>query len=175
MGAGRGEPPSPQQERPCSTAPAGPSSASSVHLTPPPQRNAAILEARTRGQTVQQIADAYGISTERVRQILRRSTQPRATGGGGRQAPVLERRLRGRGHGQPEADPLLVLRVILAAARQADYPFPIAWEIASEAALSYLPDLDATDWWRALSETEQAWSDAYARRRSGLAELSPAP
>jgi hypothetical protein len=57
-------------------------------------------------------------------------------------------------------------------ARLAGYPFEEAWAIGAEAALSYMSDRKAQEWWDALTATEQAWVDAYALRGSRLADLT---
>lgn len=67
---------------------------------------------------------------------------------------------------QPE--PLSVLGRLLVAARRADMPFGEAWALGAEAALSYMTSSRAREWWEALSSTERAWADAYARRGSKL-------
>lgn len=92
----------------------------------------------------------------------------------GRDAPPepgpLARRLTGS-RANPNGDPLAVLRRVLASARRAGYPFEQAWAIGAEAALSYMTQRQAREWWHALTETERAWADAYARRGSRLADL----
>lgn len=82
----------------------------------------------------------------------------------------LARRLTGS-RSNPEGDPLGVLRRVLSAARKAGYPFDQAWAIAAEAALSYMSERRAREWWEALSSTERAWADAYAKKRSRLEAL----
>lgn len=42
-----------------------------------------------------------------------------------------------------------------------------------EAALSYMSDRRAEEWWRTLDETRAAWRDAYDRRESPLEALTP--
>lgn len=82
----------------------------------------------------------------------------------------LARRLTGsRAH--PSADPLAVMRLLLTTARRAGMPFGEAWALAAEAALSYMSERKAEEWWETLSSTERAWADAYARRDSLLAAL----
>ena len=88
-------------------------------------------------------------------------------------APVadpLARRLTGSSL-NPSADPLAVLRRVLASARRAGYPFGEAWALGAEAALSYMNARKAEEWWAALNETERAWADAYAQTGSLLAAL----
>lgn len=95
--------------------------------------------------------------------------------GGAESAPdltPLARRLTGS-RAEPSPDPLGVLRHVLASARGAGYPFGEAWAIGAEAALSYMSDRRAREWWEALTATEHAWADAYAREGSRLAELQP--
>ena len=82
----------------------------------------------------------------------------------------LARRLTGSPADQ-HADPLAVLRLVVASAREAGYPFGEAWTIGAETALSYMSDRKAVEWWETLTATEQAWADAYARDGSRLAEL----
>lgn len=82
----------------------------------------------------------------------------------------LARRLTGS-RAEQHADPLAVLRLVLASARRAGYSFPEAWAIGAEAALSYMGERKAREWWEALTATERAWADAYARDGSRLAEL----
>lgn len=83
----------------------------------------------------------------------------------------LARRLTGDG-AEPSADPLAVLRRVLVSAREAGYPFGEAWAIGAEAALSYMSERRAREWWDTLTGTERAWADAYGRRTSRLAELA---
>jgi hypothetical protein len=71
----------------------------------------------------------------------------------------------------PSADPLAVLRAVLASARRAGYSFKEAWAIGAEAALSYMTTRQARGWWDALDATERAWADAYARSGSRLDAL----
>jgi hypothetical protein len=85
-------------------------------------------------------------------------------------ASPLARRLTGS-RSNPNADPLAVLRAVLASARRAGYPFGEAWALGAEAALSYMTSSRAREWWEALSSTERAWADAYARRASKLDAL----
>lgn len=61
---------------------------------------------------------------------------------------------------------------VLLAARRADMPFGEAWALGAETALSYMNRQTAEQWWEALSSTERAWADAYARRGSRLAAFS---
>ena len=72
---------------------------------------------------------------------------------------------------EQRAEPLAVLRLVLASARRAGYPFGEAWVIGAEAALSYMGERKVREWWEALDATERAWADAYARAGSRLAEL----
>jgi hypothetical protein len=44
--------------------------------------------------------------------------------------------------------------------------------VGAEAALSYMSERKAQEWWDALTATEQAWADAYALRGSRLADLT---
>lgn len=85
-------------------------------------------------------------------------------------ADPLARRLTGS-RASPHAEPLAVMRRVLASARRAGYPFGEAWAIGAEAALSYMSDRKAREWWEALTATERAWADAYACDGSRLAEL----
>jgi hypothetical protein len=82
---------------------------------------------------------------------------------------ALDRRLTGPTN--PDPDPLPAMRLVLTAARTAGYPFEEAWAVAAEAALSYMTERQAREWWNALSETERAWAEAYAREESRLAAL----
>ena len=84
----------------------------------------------------------------------------------------LPRRLTGSRASPAAPDPLAVLRTVLASARRAGMPFGEAWALAAEAALSYMNPGTAREWWDALTATEQAWSRAYARERSRLAEFT---
>jgi len=86
-----------------------------------------------------------------------------------RAAPLARRLTGSRAH--PDADPLAVLGVVLASARRAGYPFEEARAIGAEVALSYMSPREAREWWDTLDATERAWSDAYARRGSRLADL----
>jgi hypothetical protein len=65
-----------------------------------------------------------------------------------------------------------VLRRVLGSARRAGYPFEQAWAIGAEAALSYMSERRAEEWWEALSATEREWAEAYARQRSRLEALT---
>ena len=64
------------------------------------------------------------------------------------------------------------MRLVLASARRAGYPFEEAWAIGAEAALSHMSDRRAREWWETLTATERAWADAYGRERSRLAEFT---
>lgn len=86
-------------------------------------------------------------------------------------ATPLDRRLTGE-RTNPSADPLAVLRSVLASARRAGYPFEQAWSIGAEAALSYMTRRRAEEWWEALTDTERAWADAYAGEDSRLEALT---
>lgn len=88
-----------------------------------------------------------------------------------RAAPLARRLTGSHDQGRPVADPLSVLGVVLASARRAGYPFEEAWAIGAEVALSYMSLREAREWWDTLNATERAWSDAYARRGSRLADL----
>lgn len=77
-----------------------------------------------------------------------------------------------RPRSNPSADPLAVLRSVLASARRAGYPFEQTWAIGAEAALSYMTEQQARQWWAALTATERAWADAYARRAARLEALT---
>ena len=82
----------------------------------------------------------------------------------------LARRLTGS-RAQPCPDPLAILRLVLASAQRAGYPFGEAWTIGAEAALSYMSRSRAEQWWEALSATERAWAAAYQREGSLLASF----
>jgi len=86
-------------------------------------------------------------------------------------ASPLDRRLTG-GTTITQPEPLSVLGTLLVAARRADLPFGEAWALGAEAALSYMNRRTAEQWWEALSATERAWADAYARRGSRLAAFT---
>ena len=64
-----------------------------------------------------------------------------------------------------------LLRVILAAGRDAEFGFEEAWTLALEAVLAYQSEPRAQSWWDVLDSTRPAWADAYAGRRSLLAAL----
>jgi hypothetical protein len=63
------------------------------------------------------------------------------------------------------------VRVLVVSAWRAGFTFEEAWRLALEAALSYMPDKKADDWWDVLWSTRQAWADAYLDRRSPLSIL----
>ena len=80
---------------------------------------------------------------------------------------VAPRRL--RGPGRPTPEPLALVRLILTSARRAGLPFEEAWRLAAEAALSYMSDRRAEEWWDVLAWGRSAWADAYEGRRSRFA------
>jgi hypothetical protein len=86
-----------------------------------------------------------------------------------REASPLDRRLRGPTN--PSPDPLGVVRTILLAARRAGFTFETAWTLAAEAALSYLTERQAREWWDVLSATEDGWRSAWVQETSPLGEL----
>lgn len=139
----------------------------------PVDRNRAIYEARTAGATYDQIAAQFGITAVRAKQILRRYNVNHHLDPPAVAMPTgpLARRLTGTGAIQSDVDPLPLFRSILATARCAGFEFGDAFQLAAEAVLSYMTEAEAREWWSALSETEQAWADAYLRRPSPLAAL----
>jgi hypothetical protein len=60
-------------------------------------------------------------------------------------AGPLARRLTGS-HDTAATDPLTVLRLVLASARRAGYPFEEAWAIGAEGALSHMSRRRAEEW-----------------------------
>ena len=81
---------------------------------------------------------------------------------------ALSRRLTG---GEGSAEPLALVRVLLRAARRAEFPFEQAWAIAVEAALSHLTPREARRWLGVLDASHDAWNAAYHDDRKRLAEL----
>lgn len=80
-------------------------------------------------------------------------------------------RSRLRGAGRPTSDVFALVRVLLLSAQRAGFPFEEAWRLALAAALTYMPDKKADDWWDVLWSTRQAWADAYLDPRSPLSVL----
>ncbi|MCW2643962.1 MAG: hypothetical protein JWP07_71 [Pseudonocardiales bacterium] len=70
-----------------------------------------------------------------------------------------------------ERSPLATILRLLAAAKRAAQPFPLAWADALYDALDGLEDRDFSECAGVLLATSRAWMDAYDDRRSKLTEL----
>lgn len=63
------------------------------------------------------------------------------------------------------------VRLLLTCASASGSLFEPAWELASEAALSYMSDREAAHWWDVLDGTRDAWRAADVRQGSRLDAL----
>jgi hypothetical protein len=70
-----------------------------------------------------------------------------------------------------ERSPLATILRLLAAAKRAAQPFPLAWADALYDALDGLDDREFNEWAGVLLATSRAWAEAYTGCRSKLAAL----
>lgn len=123
---------------------------------PPARRNAP--EAPNARPPTPELEQEPVPAPSRTRQDVPPSREPGAV------AEAARRQL--RGDGRPTPDLFGLVRVILAAGREAGFTFEEAWEVAAVTALGYLSDRRADDWADVLDSTRAAWEAAYEGRRS---------